>query len=51
LCGSSPWTCPAWEALPVAYATASIALGINYRRYCKANIHLSCLQKQSVPSS
>ena len=26
--GSSPLTCLAWEALPVAYATASIALGI-----------------------
>jgi hypothetical protein len=25
---SSPLTCLAWEALPVAYATASIALGI-----------------------
>jgi hypothetical protein len=25
---SSPWTCLAWEVLPVAYATASIALGI-----------------------
>jgi hypothetical protein len=28
LSGSSPLTCLAWEALPVAYATASIALGI-----------------------
>jgi hypothetical protein len=28
LSGSSPSTCLAWEALPVAYATASIALGI-----------------------
>jgi hypothetical protein len=28
LFGSSPLTCVAWEALPVAYATASIALGI-----------------------
>jgi hypothetical protein len=28
LSGSSPLTCRAWEALPVAYATASIALGI-----------------------
>jgi hypothetical protein len=26
LSGSSPLTCLAWEALPVAYATASIAL-------------------------
>jgi hypothetical protein len=28
LSGLSPLTCLAWEALPVAYATASIALGI-----------------------
>jgi hypothetical protein len=28
LSGSSPLTCLVWEALPVAYATASIALGI-----------------------
>jgi hypothetical protein len=28
LSGSSPLTCRAWEALPVAYATASIALRI-----------------------
>jgi hypothetical protein len=28
LSGSSPLTCLAWEALPVAYTTASIALGI-----------------------
>jgi hypothetical protein len=28
LSGSSPLTCLAWEALPVACATASIALGI-----------------------
>jgi hypothetical protein len=28
LSGPSPMTCLAWEALPVAYATASIALGI-----------------------
>jgi hypothetical protein len=28
LSGSSPLTCLAWWALPVAYATASIALGI-----------------------
>jgi hypothetical protein len=28
LSGSSPLTCLAWEALPVAYAAASIALGI-----------------------
>jgi hypothetical protein len=28
LSGSSPLTCLAWEALPVAYATASLALGI-----------------------
>jgi hypothetical protein len=28
LSGWSPLTCLAWEALPVAYATASIALGI-----------------------
>jgi hypothetical protein len=28
LSGSSPLTCLAWETLPVAYATASIALGI-----------------------
>jgi hypothetical protein len=28
LSGSSLLTCLAWEALPVAYATASIALGI-----------------------
>jgi hypothetical protein len=28
LSGSSPLTCLAWEALPVAYATNNIALGI-----------------------
>jgi hypothetical protein len=28
LSGSSPLTCLAWEVLPVAYATTSIALGI-----------------------
>jgi hypothetical protein len=28
LSGSSPLTSLAWEALPVAYATASVALGI-----------------------
>jgi hypothetical protein len=28
LAGSSPLTCLAWEALPVAYAIASIDLGI-----------------------
>jgi hypothetical protein len=28
LSGSSPLSCLAWEALPVAYATPSIALGI-----------------------
>jgi hypothetical protein len=28
LSGSSPLTCLAWEALPIAYATASITLGI-----------------------
>ena len=31
LSGSSPLTCLAWEALPVAYATASIALRIMWR--------------------
>jgi hypothetical protein len=30
--GSSPLTCLAWEALPVAYATASIALGFMWLR-------------------
>jgi hypothetical protein len=29
--GQSPLTCLAWEALPVAYATASIALGIMWQ--------------------
>jgi hypothetical protein len=28
LSGSSPLICLAWEALPVAYGTASVALGI-----------------------
>jgi hypothetical protein len=28
LSGSLPLTCLAWEALPVAYVTTSIALGI-----------------------
>jgi hypothetical protein len=28
LSGSSPFTCLAWEALTVAYATAGIAVGI-----------------------
>jgi hypothetical protein len=32
LSGSSHLTCLAWEALPVAYATASIALGIMWPR-------------------
>jgi hypothetical protein len=32
LSGSSPLTCLAWGALPVAYATASIALGIMWPR-------------------
>jgi hypothetical protein len=32
LSGSSPLTCLAWEALPVAYATASIALRIIWPR-------------------
>jgi hypothetical protein len=32
LSGSSPLTCLAWEALPVAYATASIALGFMWPR-------------------
>jgi hypothetical protein len=31
LSGSSPLTCLAWEILPVAYATASIALGIMWQ--------------------
>jgi hypothetical protein len=39
LSGPSPLTCLAWEALPVAYATASIALGIIWphkpRHYAK----------------
>jgi hypothetical protein len=30
LSGSSPLICLAWETLPVAYATASIALGITW---------------------
>ena len=30
--GSSPLTCLVWEALPVAYATASIALGFVWPR-------------------
>jgi len=37
LSGSSPLTCLAWEALPVAYATTSVALGIIWPhkpRYC-----------------
>jgi hypothetical protein len=39
LSGSSPLTCLAWEALPVAFATTSIALGIIWphkpRHYAK----------------
>jgi hypothetical protein len=39
LSGSSPLTCLAWEALPVAHATASIALEIIWphkpRHYAK----------------
>jgi len=42
LSGSSPLTCLAWEALPVAYATTSIALGIIWphkpRHYAKVRI-------------
>jgi hypothetical protein len=42
LSGSSPLTCLAWESLPVAYATASIALGIIWphkpRHYVKVRI-------------
>jgi hypothetical protein len=42
LSGSSPLTCLAWEALPVAYATTSIALGIIWphkpRHYAKVGI-------------
>ena len=41
---SSPLTCLAWEALPVAYATASIALGFIWPRkplhYVKVGIPL-----------
>jgi hypothetical protein len=40
--GSSPLTCLVWEALPVAYATTSIALGIIWphkpRHYAKVGI-------------
>jgi hypothetical protein len=42
LSGSSPLTCLAWEILPVAYATASIALRIIWRykprHYAKVGI-------------
>jgi hypothetical protein len=42
LSGSSPLTCLAWETLPLAYATASIALGIMWthkpRHYTKVGI-------------
>jgi hypothetical protein len=42
LSGSSPLTCLAWETLPVACATASIALGIIWphkpRHYAKVGI-------------
>jgi hypothetical protein len=42
LSGSSPLTCLAWKALPVAYATASIALGFMWprkpHRYVKVGI-------------
>jgi hypothetical protein len=42
--GSSPLTCLAWEALPVAYATASIALGFIWPRkllhYVKVRISI-----------
>jgi hypothetical protein len=44
LSGSSPLNCLAWEALPVAYATASIALGIRWphkpHHYVKVGILL-----------
>ena len=43
LSGSSPLTCLTWEALPVAYATTSMALGIIWphkpRHYAKVGIH------------
>jgi hypothetical protein len=42
LSGSSHLTCLAWEALPFAYVTASIALGIMWphkpHRYVKVGI-------------
>jgi hypothetical protein len=44
LSGSSPLTCLAWEALTVAYATASIAVGIMWphkpHHYVKVGILL-----------
>jgi hypothetical protein len=44
LSGSSPLTCLAWEALPIAYATASISLGIMWphkpQHYVKLAIQL-----------
>jgi len=61
LSGSSPLTCLAWEALPVAYAITSIALGIIWphkpRHYAKVGIpsggqsllYIYFLQKGTIP--
>jgi hypothetical protein len=49
LSGSSPLTCLAWEDLPVAYATANIALGIMWphkpHHYVKVRIQLIHIYK------
>jgi hypothetical protein len=46
---SSPLTCLAWEALPVAYANASIALGIMWphkpHHYVKVGIQVGFIYK------
>jgi hypothetical protein len=48
LSGSSPLTCLTWEALPVANATASIALGIMWphkpHHYVKVGVPSGGLQ-------
>jgi hypothetical protein len=50
--GSSPLTCPAWEALPVANATASIALGIMWphkpHHYVKVGISGSSISSTKL---
>jgi hypothetical protein len=51
---SSPLTCLAWEALPVAYTTASLALGIMWprkpRHYVKVGIPSGGNDNNNIPN-